>query len=155
MAFAADRANSATRFAAPPRSAGTGVFVARSPASPSPRCSAMPQWLSPSRCARRASRPNSCRSAPPGFRAQPTTVALRLKMKPGWHVYWQNPGDSGLPTTIDWKLPSGFAAGPIQWPAPHALPAGPLINYGYEGEVLHLVDLEGAAVGWHRAAGRP
>jgi len=73
---------------------------------------------------------------------QPNTVALRLKMKPGWHVYWQNPGDSGLPTTIDWKLPAGFSAGPIQWPAPHALPAGPLINYGYEGEVLHLVDLD-------------
>ena len=72
---------------------------------------------------------------------QPNTVALRLKMKPGWHVYWQNPGDSGLPTTIDWKLPAGITAGPIQWPAPHALPAGPLINYGFEGEVLHLVDL--------------
>ena len=70
------------------------------------------------------------------------TVALRLKMKPGWHTYWRNPGDSGLPTTLDWKLPPGVAAGPIQWPAPHALPAGPLVNYGYEGEVLHLVDLK-------------
>jgi thiol:disulfide interchange protein DsbD len=53
----------------------------------------------------------------------------------GWHTYWQNPGDSGLPTTIEWKLPAGVTAGPIQWPAPHALPAGPLVNYGYEGEV--------------------
>jgi len=69
------------------------------------------------------------------------TVALRLKLRDGWHTYWRNPGDSGMPTTLDWKLPDGFTAGAIQWPAPHALPVGPLMNYGYEGEVLHLVDL--------------
>ncbi len=72
---------------------------------------------------------------------QTTTVALRLKMADGWHTYWQNPGDSGLPTTITWKLPDGVTAGPVQWPAPHALPAGPLVNYGYEGEVLLLTDI--------------
>src|SRR4029453_9440103 len=71
-------------------------------------------------------------SAAPGA---PAVVALRLKMREGWHTYWQNPGDSGLPTTIEWKIPAGVPAGPSQWPAPHALPAGPLINYGYEGEV--------------------
>jgi thiol:disulfide interchange protein DsbD len=72
---------------------------------------------------------------------EPVTVALRLSMQKGWHTYWQNPGDSGLPTTLDWKLPAGVAAGPIEWPAPHVLPAGPLVNYGYDGEVLHLVEL--------------
>ena len=72
---------------------------------------------------------------------QPMTVALRLKMADGWHTYWRNPGDSGLPTTLAWTLPAGVAAGPIQWPAPHALPAGPLVNYGYEGEVLLLTEL--------------
>jgi len=72
---------------------------------------------------------------------EPVTVALRLSMQKGWHTYWQNPGDSGLPTTLEWKLPTGVAAGPIEWPAPHVLPVGPLVNYGYEGEVLHLVEL--------------
>jgi len=67
---------------------------------------------------------------------QPVTVALRLKHREGWHTYWQNPGDSGLPTTIEWKLPPGVTAGPIDWPAPHALPVGPLVNYGFEGEIL-------------------
>lgn len=71
----------------------------------------------------------------------PLTVALRLKMDKGWHTYWQNPGESGLPTTLAWKLPAGLTAGPIQWPAPRALPAGPLTNYGYEGEVLLLTDI--------------
>ncbi|HET7098271.1 MAG TPA: protein-disulfide reductase DsbD domain-containing protein, partial [Casimicrobiaceae bacterium] len=69
------------------------------------------------------------------------TVALRLSMQKGWHTYWQNPGDSGLPTTLEWKLPAGITAGPIEWPVPRALPAGPLVNYGYEGEALHLVTL--------------
>jgi thiol:disulfide interchange protein DsbD len=71
----------------------------------------------------------------------PLTVALRLKMDKGWHTYWQNPGESGLPTTLAWKLPAGLTAGPIQWPPPRALPVGPLINYGYEGEVLLLTDI--------------
>ena len=70
-----------------------------------------------------------------------TTIALRLAIDRGWHTYWRNPGESGLPTTIAWRLPAGYAAGDIVWPAPKALPAGPLMNYGYEGEVLHLVPL--------------
>ncbi len=72
---------------------------------------------------------------------EPVTVALRLSMEKGWHTYWQNPGDSGLPTTLAWRLPAGIEAGPIEWPAPRELPVGPLVNYGYEGEVLHLVPL--------------
>jgi thiol:disulfide interchange protein/DsbC/DsbD-like thiol-disulfide interchange protein len=69
---------------------------------------------------------------------KPITLALRLKMAEGWHTYWRNPGDSGLPTTIAWKLPEGVGVGAIQWPAPSLLPAGPLLNFGYEGEVLLL-----------------
>jgi thiol:disulfide interchange protein DsbD len=83
---------------------------------------------------------------------KPITLALRLKMAEGWHTYWSNPGDSGLPTTIAWKLPDGFGVGSIQWPAPHALPTGPLVNYGYEKEVLLLTGLtvpRDAAVGSH------
>ncbi len=70
-----------------------------------------------------------------------TTLALRLAIEPGWHTYWRNPGESGLPTTLAWHLPPGYSAGDIVWPAPRALPAGPLVNYGYEGEVFHLVPL--------------
>jgi DsbC/DsbD-like thiol-disulfide interchange protein/cytochrome c biogenesis protein CcdA len=73
---------------------------------------------------------------------KPATVALRLKMADGWHTYWQNPGDSGLPTTLTWKLPNGMGVGGIEWPAPRALPAGPLLNFGYEGEVLLLTELQ-------------
>ncbi|MCZ6572151.1 MAG: protein-disulfide reductase DsbD family protein [Planctomycetota bacterium] len=69
-------------------------------------------------------------------------AGIRMKMDFGWHVYWRNPGDSGLPPTIKWSLPEGFVAGPIQWPAPHRIPIGGLVNYGYEGEVLLPVTIK-------------
>jgi hypothetical protein len=59
---------------------------------------------------------------------QPLTIALRLVMDRGWHTYWQNPGDSGLPTTLVWKLPPSVTAGPIQWPSPRIINVGPLAN---------------------------
>jgi thiol:disulfide interchange protein DsbD len=68
-------------------------------------------------------------------------LALRQKIQPGWHTYWVNPGDAGLPTTIDWSLPQGFTASPIQWPTPERIAFGPLVSYGYQGEVLLPVDI--------------
>lgn len=66
----------------------------------------------------------------------PFHVALHLTIAPGWHVYWRNPGDSGTPTSISWRLPDGVSAGPLMWPAPEALPFGPLVNYGYSRQVV-------------------
>ena len=73
---------------------------------------------------------------------QPVEAALRLKIIDHWHTYWVNPGDSGLPTKLAWALPAGFTAAPIEWPHPKKLPLGPLTNFGYEGDVLHLVTLQ-------------
>ncbi len=67
---------------------------------------------------------------------QALRIGLRLQHIPHWHTYWRNPGDSGLPTTLSWTLPAGSQAGEIEWPAPKRLPIGPLVNYGYEGELL-------------------
>ncbi|MGA7260717.1 MAG: protein-disulfide reductase DsbD domain-containing protein [Stellaceae bacterium] len=68
-------------------------------------------------------------------------VDLHLEVKPGWHVYWQNPGDSGLPTAIDWKLPAGFSAGHILWPVPEHFVQNGIGNYGYAGTVDLLVPI--------------
>ncbi|HZP97905.1 MAG TPA: protein-disulfide reductase DsbD domain-containing protein [Reyranella sp.] len=70
---------------------------------------------------------------------QPFWVALRESIRPHWHTYWKNPGDSGLPTQIDWTLPEGTKAEPIVWPAPIMINVGGVINYGYENDVLLLV----------------
>lgn len=72
-------------------------------------------------------------------------VGLKLEMAEGWHTYWRNPGDSGLATMVDWQLPNGIAAGPIQWPVPERQPYGTLMNFGYSDEVTLLVRVSVAA----------
>lgn len=72
-------------------------------------------------------------------------LGIRLQMAPGWHTYWKNPGDSGLPTRISWTLPAGISAGSIVWPLPSRMPSGPLMSYGYAGDVLLLVRMTPAA----------
>jgi thiol:disulfide interchange protein DsbD len=67
---------------------------------------------------------------------KPLWLGLSITHQPGWHTYWKNPGDSGLPTQFEWKLPPGIDAGEIAWPVPHKIPLGTLANYGYEGTVL-------------------
>ena len=66
------------------------------------------------------------------------TVALRLIPVSGWHIYWKNPGDSGLPPSVTWKLPTGWTAGPLQFPFPEKILLPPLVSYGYEQETLLL-----------------
>jgi len=73
---------------------------------------------------------------------KPFTAGLLLKMAPGWHTYWQFPGDAGIPTEIKWQLPPGWKAGPIQWPVPLKLSEpGDIQIYGYHDEVMLLVPL--------------
>ena len=62
--------------------------------------------------------------------------ALRLRMAEGWHVYWINPGDSGLPPTATWSSSPEVTAGEFRFPTPHAIPLATLMNYGYEDEVI-------------------
>lgn len=69
-------------------------------------------------------------------------IVLRQEIRPDWHTYWRNPGDSGAPTTLTWDLPAGFVAGAIEWPYPERVPYGPLMNYGYHGEVFFPVRVE-------------
>jgi thiol:disulfide interchange protein DsbD len=63
-------------------------------------------------------------------------AGLYFKIDPGWHVYWENAGDAGEPPHVKWTLPDGITAGPLQFPAPKRLPLGPLMDFGYENEVL-------------------
>ena len=47
---------------------------------------------------------------------KPFRVGVLLKIEPGWHTYWRDTGDSGLPTEVKWDLPEGFVAADLQWP---------------------------------------
>jgi thiol:disulfide interchange protein DsbD len=73
------------------------------------------------------------------------SLAVVLTMKEGWHTYWKNPGDSGLPTTIEWNLPEGFLAGEIQWPYPQKFETSGIVSFGYADKVVLLIDMQAPA----------
>ncbi len=73
---------------------------------------------------------------------QPFTVAIQLEMDEGWHTYWRNPGDSGLPTEVQWELPPGFQAGELQWPLPSVIEGEGSASYVYEDEVWLLCTIQ-------------
>src|SRR5262245_60812389 len=73
---------------------------------------------------------------------KPFRVAVHFRIEPKWHIYWMNPGDSGQPPEVKWKLPEGFAVSDLEWPVPHRfdLPGG-IVNYGYDGETALLATI--------------
>lgn len=86
----------------------------------------------------------------PGRRA---SLGVRLQHAPHWHSYWVNPGDSGLPTKLEWSLPPGYVGGAVEWPVPTRFEVGGLYNIGYDGDALLPVSLDvpadGAVPGTH------
>ncbi|MDH4478460.1 MAG: protein-disulfide reductase DsbD family protein [Rhodoferax sp.] len=66
----------------------------------------------------------------------PLELGLLLQHQAGWHTYWKNPGDSGLPTELRWTLPANLQASPVHWPTPEKIKIGRLANFGYENTVL-------------------
>ena len=63
----------------------------------------------------------------------PFRVGLRLRMTDGWHTYWKNPGDAGVPPEL--KLEGGTQSA-IDWPTPRRIAEGSVMTYSYTGEVL-------------------
>ncbi len=65
-------------------------------------------------------------------------IGLHQIIPDGWHTYWRNPGDFGLPIELDWDVPEGVEIGEIYWPAPEELPLGDgaIMDYGYHDEVV-------------------
>jgi len=68
-------------------------------------------------------------------------AGVHLRMAPKWHTYWQNGGDSGGPTKIDWTLPPGVTAGGIIWPVPEKYEVEGLITYVYHNEAMLIIPL--------------
>ena len=67
----------------------------------------------------------------PGMR-----LGLKFDLDPDWHIYWQNPGDSGGPPEATWSFPPGMMASGIEWPVPERIDIGGLVNYGYHNSVV-------------------
>jgi DsbC/DsbD-like thiol-disulfide interchange protein/cytochrome c biogenesis protein CcdA len=69
-------------------------------------------------------------------------LAIHMRPAPGWHGYWLNPGDAGLPMGVQWHLPKGFSVGPLRYPVPTRLEIANLMNYVYEQDYAVLVRLK-------------
>ena len=69
-------------------------------------------------------------------------LAILMHTRAGWHGYWQNPGDAGLPMSVEWQLPPGFSVGPLRYPVPGRLTIAGLMNYVYERDYAVLVRLK-------------
>ena len=65
-------------------------------------------------------------------------VGVRFNLDKGWHIYWINPGDSGEPPSVQWRLPSGFRADELRWPHPERLVSKYSTDYGYADQMLLL-----------------
>lgn len=72
---------------------------------------------------------------------EPFWLAVHQNIQPEWHVYWRNPGDSGLETRVNWIAPQGFDFSPLQFPVPKKIPFSGLLNFGYEGQVTYLLQV--------------
>ena len=65
---------------------------------------------------------------------KPFYAALHLTHKEGYHTYWKFPGIVGVPVSMDWSLPEGWKAGPIEWPEPEQVHMFQIRAQGYHGE---------------------
>jgi DsbC/DsbD-like thiol-disulfide interchange protein/cytochrome c biogenesis protein CcdA len=91
--------------------------------------------------------------AVPGGTAE---LAIFMRVKSGWHGYWLNPGDAGLPMSVEWHLPEGWSVGPLRYPVPHRLLVSGIVNYVYEDDYAVLTSLKVPAgtTGTHRIAAK-
>ena len=72
---------------------------------------------------------------------QSVDLAIVMHTRPGWHGYWLNPGDAGLPMRAEWSLPAGVSVGPLRYPVPTRLTIAGLMNYVYERDHTILMRL--------------
>jgi DsbC/DsbD-like thiol-disulfide interchange protein len=72
----------------------------------------------------------------------PFKIGLLLKIAPQWHVYWINPGDAGMATSVDLQLPPGFTASAWQYPVPTRIEQpGGIVSFGYEDQVMLIATI--------------
>lgn len=66
-------------------------------------------------------------------------LGVELTMQPGWHTYYKESGDAGMPTSIDWVLPEGYKHGELLWQKPHKFDDGGIVTYGYADKTVIAV----------------
>ncbi|RYZ63482.1 MAG: protein-disulfide reductase, partial [Proteobacteria bacterium] len=68
-------------------------------------------------------------------------LGIYFQIKPEWHIYWKNPGDSGLPPRVEMSSdPEGSEFSDLIFPRPERIPFKTQMNFGYEREALLFID---------------
>jgi len=75
--------------------------------------------------------------------SNPARVGVLFEMAPGWHLYWRNPGETGVAPDVAFDV-AGHEVGALDWPVPEIFREadGLFTTYGYEGRVLLSAPLE-------------
>lgn len=63
-------------------------------------------------------------------------AGILVTLEDGWHIYWRNSGDSGMPTSFEFDFSDGIKVTEIQWPVPKIFEFEGYASYGYEDKVL-------------------
>jgi thiol:disulfide interchange protein DsbD len=63
-------------------------------------------------------------------------VGIRFELPDEFHIYWENPGDSGLAPSVQWSLPRGFTAGRLHFPVPDRHVASGLVTNVLSGSPM-------------------
>jgi suppressor for copper-sensitivity B len=71
-------------------------------------------------------------------------LGVEIRLAPGWHTYWRDPGESGMPPAFDWSASENLASAELRWPAPRRFQAFGLDGYGWEGAVVFPVEARAA-----------
>lgn len=80
-----------------------------------------------------------CKAVVPGKKFK---LGVELKQEPGWHTYYRESGEAGMPTKINWILPEGFRAGDLLWEMPHKLVDSGITTYGYNDRTLIAAEID-------------
>ncbi len=64
-----------------------------------------------------------------------------MQVPDGWHFYWKNAGDSGMPTRVNWHVPTGSFVSGMKWPGPSKVASNGVTSFGYEHETALLVSV--------------
>jgi thiol:disulfide interchange protein len=80
-----------------------------------------------------------CKAIVPGKKFK---LGVELKQEPGWHTYYKESGEAGMPTRINWQLPEGFKAGDLLWEMPHKLVDSGITTYGYNDRTLIAAEID-------------
>lgn len=64
-------------------------------------------------------------------------LGAHFKIQDAHHIYWENPGDAGLPTKVSFEAPEGIEILEAQYPIPERFEDGAdIITFGHTKEAL-------------------